>query len=116
MRVQGDALRSGGQRKLGLPETGPDSTDADALLAAFRARRRALSGERRLFVAVLMAALDDLRRYPCDTKPHIAACEWFASDDEAWPLSFRALCVTLDLDPATVRKHVLATWPLRGVA
>lgn len=116
MRVQHDALRSGGQRKLALPDTGPDPTDADAMLAAFRARRRELSGERRLFLAVVTAALEDLRRYPHDSKPYLAAWRWFASDDEHWPLAFRAVCVTLDLDPGAVRKRVLATWPLRGVA
>jgi len=116
LRVQHDALRSGGQRKLALPDTGPDPTDADAMLAAFRARRRELSGERRLVLAVLMAALEDIRRYPRGTKPHAAAWRWFTNDDETWPLSFRALCATLDLDPGAVRKRVLAAWPLRGVA
>lgn len=109
MRVQGDALRSGGQRKLALPDTGPDPTDAaDALLAAFRARRRELSGSRRLFLAVFMTALEDLSRYPRGTKPHAAAVRWFLNDDEQWPLAFRAACTTLDLDAEAVRKRVLA--------
>src|SRR5262245_61658243 len=106
MRAQADALHSGGQRKLALPEPGPDPTDADAMLAAFRARRRELSGERRLFLAVVMAALEDLRRYPHGTPPHAAALRWFTSDDERWPLAFRALCTTLDLDAEAVRKRV----------
>jgi hypothetical protein len=114
MRVQGDALRSGGQRKLGLPDTLPDPTDGDALYAAFRARRRELSGERRLFLAVVMAALEDLRRYPSGTKPHAAAVRWFLSDDECWPLAFRAACTTLELDPEAVRKRVLAGVAVRA--
>ena len=110
MRVQGDALRSGGQRKLALPETGPDPTDAaEALLVAFRARRRELSGERRLFLAVFTTALEDLRRYPRGTAPYAAAVRWFLNEDEAWPLAFRAACATLELDAAAVRKRVLAT-------
>ena len=116
MCAQADIFRSGGKRKLSLPESGTDSTDADAMLAAFRARRRELSGERRLFLAVFMAALEDLRRYPIGTKPYLAAWRWFASNDESWPLTFRAACATLDLDPGAVRKRVLAVWPLRGVA
>lgn len=114
MRVQGDALRSGGQRKLALPETGVDPTDADALLAAFRARRRELSGARRLFLAVVMAAVEDLRRYPRDTKPYAAAVRWFLSDDERWPLAFRAVCATLELDAEAVRKRVLAGVAVRA--
>jgi len=108
MRAQADALHSGGQRKLALPDSGNDPTDADALLAAFRARRRELSGERRMFLAVVMAALEDLRRYPWGTKPHRDAVRWFLSNDERWPLAFRAVCLTLDLDADAVRKHVLA--------
>jgi len=107
VRWQGDALRSGGQRRLALPESGPDSTDAEALLEAFRARRRELSGERRLFLAVVMASLDDLRRYARGTKLHTAAVQWFLSDDESWPLAFRSTCAVLDLDAGAVRARVL---------
>jgi hypothetical protein len=112
-----DALRSGGQRKLALPDPGPDPTDAaDALLAAFRARRRELSGERRLLVAVFMTALDDLRRYPRCSKWHAAAWRWLMSDDEEWPLAFRPACSTLDLDADAVRTRVLRAWVVQGTA
>jgi len=110
LRVQGDALRSGGQRKLALPDCGPDPTDADALLAAMRARRRELSGERRLVSAVVMASLEDLRRYPRKSKPYAAAWAWFMSDDESWPLAFRSACTTLDLDPEAVRAQLIRAW------
>jgi hypothetical protein len=108
LRVQGDALRSGGQRRIALPDAGPDPTDAAAPLAAFLARRRELPGERRLVLAVFMASLDDLRRYPRESKQYAAAVRWLADDDERWPLAFRPACATLELDPEAVRKRVLA--------
>jgi len=107
-RWQGDALRSGGQRKLGLPDWGPDATDAEALFEEFRARRRELSGERRLFLAVFMGVLLDLHRYPRATKPYAMAWQWIMDDDESWPLAFRPACAVLDFDPAAVRQRVCA--------
>jgi len=91
---------------LALPESGPDPTDAEAVLEAFRARRRELSGERRLVLAVVMGALDDLRRYPRGTKPYGLAWRWLMDDTEDWPLAFRPACATLDLEPTAVRKRV----------
>jgi hypothetical protein len=111
MRVQSDALRSGGQRKIALPDSGgPDPTDAGALLVAFLARRRELAGERRLVLAVFMSALDDLAHYPRDARQYAEAYRWVVSGDECWPLAFVPACVTLDLDPGAVRKHVLAVY------
>jgi hypothetical protein len=63
-----------------------------------------------------MAALEDLRRYPRGAVPHTAALRWFESDDERWPLDFRAACVALDLDPDAVRKRVLGAVTARGAA
>jgi hypothetical protein len=108
--TQGAALRSGGQRKIALPESGPDPTDAEARLAAFLARRRELSGERRLLLAVFMSALDDLARYPRSARQYVEAYRWVVTEDECWPLAFRSACTTLDLDPGAVRKHVLAVY------
>jgi len=108
LRAQGAALRSGGQRRLALPDSGPDPTDADALFEEFRARRRELSGERRLVLAVFMGALIDLHRYPRTSKPYAMAWQWLRNDAEDWPLAFRPACATLDLDPAAVRKRVCA--------
>jgi hypothetical protein len=110
LRVQGGALRSGGQRKLALPDSGTDPTDAAALVAAFFARRRELSGPRRLILAVFMTTLDDLRRYPRSAKEYHAAYAWVCSDDEAWPYAFVPLCETLGLDPAAVRARVCAAY------
>jgi len=116
LRVQGDALRSGGQRKLALPDPGPDPTDAEALLAALRARRSELAGARRLLSAVVMASLEDLTRYPSGSRPHVTAVAWFLNDDEAWPYAFRPACDALELDPEAVRARVLATLLARGAA
>jgi hypothetical protein len=110
LHAQGAALRSGGQRKLALPEAGPDPTDAEARLAAFLARRRELSGERRLLLAVFMSALDDLARYPRTARPYAEAYRWVMSDNERWPLAFVPACATLELDAAAVRKRVLAVY------
>ena len=111
MRAQGDALRSGGQRKLALPESGPDPTDASAILAAHRARRFELSGERRLVFAVFTSALDDVRRYPPMSRPYHEAWEWLMSDAEGSPFAFRSACATLDLDAEAVRTRIRATVP-----
>ncbi len=112
--TQAGVLRSGGQRKFGLPDGGNDPTDTELALAAFLARRRELSGERRLFLAVFMAALDDLRRYPRGTKPYAAAWRWIMSDEDGWPLAFRPACETLGLDAGAVRARVLEALAVRG--
>ena len=107
--MQGAALRSGGQRKIALPEAGPDPTDAAAALEAFRARRRELSGERRLLLAVFMATLDDLRRYSRGSKQYAAAVRWVLNEDDRWPYAFRPACAELGLDADAVRTRVRAT-------
>jgi hypothetical protein len=116
LRVQAGALRSGGQRKLALPESGPDPTDTAGALAAFLARRRELSGERRLVLAVVTATLEDLRRYPITSKPYATAWRWLMSDDERWPCAFRSCCATLDLDADAVRTRLRATLAAREPA
>ena len=103
-------MRSGGQRKLALPETGPDPTDTAGALLAFLARRRELSGPRRLVLAVFMATLDDLRRYPRTAKEYRDAYAWLVSDDEAWPYAFVPVCETIGLDPAAARARVCAAY------
>jgi hypothetical protein len=57
-----------------------------------------------------MAAIEDLGRYPRDARQYAEAYRWVVSEDECWPLAFRSACVTLDLDPGAVRKHVLAVY------
>ena len=108
LRVQAAALRSGGRRRFALPDPGPDPTDAETLLEEFRARRRELSGERRLVLAVFMGVLLDLHRYPRGTRPYAMAWQWIIDDREDWPLAFRPACATLDLDPVAVRRRVCA--------
>ena len=107
--MQAAALRSGGRSRLGLPEAGPDPTDAVAMLDAFRARRRELVPERRLILAVFTAVLDDLRRYPATTKYYATAWRWLMSDEERWPLAFRPVCDVLALDADAVRARLRAT-------
>ena len=108
LRVQAAALRSGGKRTFALPDPGPDATEAEALLEEFRARRRELSGERRLFLAVFMGVLLDLHRYPRGTRPYALAWQWIMDDREDWPLAFRPACAVLDLDAGAVRQRVCA--------
>jgi hypothetical protein len=110
LRSNANAFRSGGQRKLALPDEGPDPAAAEGLLVAFLARRRELAGERRLVLAVFTSAIDDLARYPRDARQYAEAYRWVVSGDECWPLAFVPACATLDLDPGAVRKHVLAVY------
>jgi len=100
---------SGGQRRLALPESGPDPTDAVALLEPFRARRREIVPERRLLLAVFTATLEDLRRYPVTAKPYATAWRWIMSDEERWPFAFRPVCEVLELDADAVRARLRAT-------
>ena len=104
-------MRSGGQRRIALPESGPDPTDTFGALAAFLARRREISGPRRLLLAVFMAVLDDLRRYPFTSREYREAYAWVGSTDEVWPYAFVPVCETLGLDPSAVRRRVRATYP-----
>jgi hypothetical protein len=77
---------------------------------AFLARRRELSGERRLVLAVFIGALDDLSRHPRSARPYAEAYRWVVSDDECWPLAFLPACATLELDAGAVRKRMLALY------
>jgi hypothetical protein len=61
-------------------------------------------------LAVFMATLDDLGRWPRSARQYAEAYRWVVSEDECWPLAFRSACTTLDLDPGAVRKHVLAVY------
>jgi hypothetical protein len=111
LRAQAGALRSGGQRRIALPEAGPDPTDTFGALAAFLARRREISGPRRLLLAVFMTTLDDLRRYPNTAREYREAYAWVGSDDdEDWPYAFVPVCETLGLDPSAVRARVCAAY------
>lgn len=76
------------------------------------------SGERRLAIAVIEDAVEELRR----THPRTARLDghlggtlaarrrqciaWFESDDEAWPFAFAALCNHLGLDAEWIRAEL----------
>jgi len=95
-------------------ELDPEST----LPAQFFRRAAAASSERRLMLAVLEAALLDLRSSTkrCTRRMRGLADEvdaWFAADDEAWPCSFLRICDALGLDAAAIRSR-LASWRTGG--
>lgn len=69
--------------------------------------------ERRLFVAVLMSAIDDfkgaLQSPNHDMDPAFRKLEaWFFSRDSRWPFSFENVCAQLDLDADLIRAHLNA--------
>jgi hypothetical protein len=64
--------------------------------------------ERRLRLAVLEDAVDQLQRYANATSPRERAIrdtelDWFASDDRTLPFSFASICDALHIDPQYVR-------------
>jgi hypothetical protein len=67
--------------------------------------------ERKLFVAVLMSAIEDfqggLRSPNHDTDPAFRKLEaWFFSRDDRWPFSFENVCAQLDLDADLIRARL----------
>ena len=80
----------------------------------------ALPPEKRLMLAVLGAALLDLRRSADARTPRARRLAdevdaWFAADDEGWPCSFLSICHALGLDAAAVRTR-LARWRMAARA
>jgi len=70
---------------------------------------------RRLRLAVLRAAIDDVQRYAHSTsehgrRRHDEALDWLASDDVTEPFAFENVCAALGLDPGYVRRGL---WRLR---
>lgn len=64
--------------------------------------------EDRLMLAVLLDAVALLREYAFGKHPHsrrtvIDTLGWFASDDTSWPLSFKNVCIGLDIEPDAFR-------------
>ena len=66
-------------------------------------RATALSPERKLQLAVFVAAWEDLSRSSPDDRVATAARRWFATDDPHWPLSFVRICDSFGLDAGAVR-------------
>lgn len=94
-----------GAHGLLLPEVDPtDETVFDP--------QRVKQPERRLLFAVLADAIVRVRRLA--TAPRHAALElreaerWIRSDDRCWPCSFVNVCEALDIEPAALRRAVLA--------
>lgn len=75
--------------------------------------RNADMPERKLFVAVLLSAIEDFRgglRSPNhDTNSAFRKVEaWFFSRDDRWPFSFENVCAQLDLDADLIRARLSA--------
>jgi hypothetical protein len=94
-----------GAHGLLLPEVDP--TDETALDA-----QKVTQPERRLLFAILADAIVRMRRLA--TAPRHATIElreaerWIRSDDRRWPCSFVNVCEALDIEPAPLRRAVLA--------
>jgi len=61
--------------------------------------------ERRLLVAMLLDAIEDLQSRRDGRRAEVLA--WVAATDVCWPLSFVTVCGALDLDPVTLRALLL---------
>ena len=75
-------------------------------------RLRAVQPEVGLAIAVLERAALDLRAFRFGKRRReqvifMDAYEWVAADDRTWPFSFVNLCELLNLDPESVRSHLL---------
>jgi hypothetical protein len=99
---------------------GPGLVPETILPAQFFRPSAALPGEKRLMVAVLAAALLDLRRSADARTPRARRLAdevdaWFAADDESWPCSFLSICQALGLDASAIRTR-LARWRMKARA
>jgi len=75
-------------------------------------RKRAVSPEVSLVIAILERAILDLREYRYarrrrEQRLYMNAYAWVASDDRRWPYSFSNLCEALNLNPLAVRAQLL---------
>jgi hypothetical protein len=75
-------------------------------------RRRDMSGERRLMIAVLEDALHCFQKYvdaedPKHRQMFLEAESWITADNPAWFFSFESVCDTIDLDPDYVREGLM---------
>ena len=75
-------------------------------------RKRAVSPEVGLVIAILERAILDLRQYRFarrrrEQRLYMNAYAWVASDDRRWPYSFANLCDALNLTPPAVRAQLL---------
>ena len=99
---------------------GPGVVPETILPEQFFRPSAALPPEKRLMLAVLGAALLDLRRSADARTPRARrlaaeADAWFTADDEGWPCSFLSICHALGLDASAVRTR-LARWRMEARA
>jgi hypothetical protein len=90
--------------------TPPAALDGIAVPEPFR---RPWTWPQRLQAAVLANALEDVHRTGTARALRLAedARGWVASDDDAGPFAFVAVCASLGLDPGAVRRAVAARAP-----
>ena len=77
-----------------------------------RAGARAALPHRRLMLAVLQTAIDDVRSTrPLDGvdtrsngREHDGARAWVASEDRTWPFSFENVCEAVGIDATALRR------------
>lgn len=67
---------------------------------------RPLTSIRKLRMAVLERATDDLRKYARCTSYHKRALKWVNANDQEWPLSFANICEDLGFDASAVRAQL----------
>ena len=99
---------------------GPEVVPETILPDQFFRPSVALPPEKRLMLAVLGAALLDLRRSADARTPRARRLAdevdaWFTADDEGWPCSFLSICHALGLDASAVRTR-LARWRMEARA
>ena len=87
-----------------------DPADSETLKALLNPQPK--GGEKRLMLAILESALEDLQKY-ASAKNHKgrvlyqAAEEWILETDSDWFYSFNNVCETLALSPDQVRRALL---------
>lgn len=97
----------------------PDTVLPSQYYAALR-RRTAQEPERRLVIALLQDAVDCFQKHlwSRDRKArqlYVDAEAWICSADRSWPFSFDNVCDLLQIDPAYLRRGLLA-WRERQMA
>lgn len=81
-------------------------THPDVLLPSqYFGSRRMETPEHRLMIAVLLDALDCIRKHR-DQRLFDEAKHWFLADETEWPYSFEQICAALDLDADDVRRRL----------
>lgn len=103
--------------------SGPPSTrpilQEDVLLPVQHLHGEVETGERRLYLAILEEAINNLRQYPAGNEIHEEAVAWFEGRNlyrgpgpprtvgREWPCHFENICDHLGLTPEVIRRGVL---------